>query len=89
MAAIRKEVTVRQQYGLHARPAASFVKLARTFDAEIILEKNGERVDGKSIMGVMMLAVSRGETVYLEADGPDGKCACEQLKSFLENGTAE
>jgi phosphocarrier protein HPr len=89
MAAIRKKVTVRQQYGLHARPAAAFVKLARTFDAEIILEKNGERVDGKSIMGVMMLAVSRGETVYLEADGPDGKCACEQLKSFLENGTAE
>jgi phosphocarrier protein HPr len=89
MAAIRKKVTVRQQYGLHARPAASFVKLARTFDAEIILEKNGERVDGKSIMGVMMLAVSRGETVYLEADGPDGKRACGQLKSFLENGTAE
>jgi phosphocarrier protein HPr len=89
MAAIRKKVTVRQQYGLHARPAASFVKLARTFDAEILLEKNGERVDGKSIMGVMMLAVSRGETVYLEADGPDGKRACEQLKSFLENGTTE
>jgi phosphocarrier protein len=86
---MREKVTVRQQYGLHARPAAAFVKLARTFDAEIILEKNGERVNGKSIMGVMMLAVSRGETVYLEAEGPDGQCACEQLKSFLENGLAE
>ncbi len=89
MAAIRKKVTVRQKYGLHARPAAAFVKLARTFDADIILEKNGERVDGKSIMGVMMLAVSRGETVFLEAEGPDGERACEQLQSFLENGTAE
>jgi len=89
MAATRKKVTVRQKYGLHARPAASFVKLARKFEAEIILEKNSERVDGKSIMGVMMLAISRGETVYLEADGPDGERACEQLKSFLENGTLD
>lgn len=89
MAAIRKKVTVQQKYGLHARPASSFVKLARAFDADIILEKNGERVNGKSIMGVMMLAVSRGETVYLEVDGPDKECACERLKSFLEDGTDE
>ncbi len=89
MATIRKKVTVRQKYGLHARPAASFVKLARKFEADIILEKDGERVDGKSIMGVMMLAVSRGETVFLEASGPDGEHACEQLKSFLENGTVD
>lgn len=65
------------------------MKLARTFNADIILEKNGERVDGKSIMGVMMLAISRGETVYLEANGPDRERACERLQSFLENGTAE
>lgn len=89
MAAIRVEITVRQKYGLHARPAAVFVKLARKFSAEIILEKNGERVNGKSIMGVMMLAVSRGETVYVEADGPDGKDACEQLKAFLEDGSVD
>jgi phosphocarrier protein HPr len=89
MATIRKKVTVRQKYGLHARPAASFVKLARKFETDIILEKDGERVDGKSIMGVMMLAVSRGETVFLEASGPDGEHACEQLKAFLENGTVD
>jgi phosphocarrier protein HPr len=87
MAAVRKEVTVQQKYGLHARPAAVFVKLARKFNADIILEKDGERVDGKSIMGVMMLAVSRGETVYVEADGPEGKEACEQLGVFLEDGS--
>jgi phosphotransferase system HPr (HPr) family protein len=89
MATIRRKVKVRQKYGLHARPAASFVKLARKFETDIILEKNGERVDGKSIMGVMMLAVSRGETVFLEASGPDGEHACEQLKAFLEDGTVD
>ena len=89
MTAVREKVTVRQKYGLHARPAAVFVKLARKFNADIILEKNDERVDGKSIMGVMMLAVSRGETVYVEADGPDGKDACEQLKAFLEDGSVD
>ncbi len=89
MTTVRKEVTVRQKYGLHARPAAVFVKLARKFNAEVILEKDGERVNGKSIMGVMMLAVSRGETVYVEAEGPDGEDACEQLKRFLENGSVD
>ncbi len=82
-------MTVRRKYGLHARPAALFVKLARIFETDIILEKDGERVDGKSIMGVMMLAVSCGETVFLEASGPDAEHACEQLKSFLENGTVD
>lgn len=89
MAAVRREVTVRQEYGLHARPAAVFVRLARNFNANIILEKDGERVDGKSIMGVMMLAVSRGETVYVEANGPDEKEACEQLRAFLEDGSVD
>jgi phosphotransferase system HPr (HPr) family protein len=49
---------------------------------------NGERVNAKSIMGVMMLAVARGETVYLEAEGKDGAKACEQLSAFLEDGSA-
>jgi phosphotransferase system HPr (HPr) family protein len=87
MAALRKEVVVKHKLGLHARPAAAFVKLARKFEADVILEKNGERVNAKSIMGVMMLAVARGETVYLEAEGKDGAKACEQLSAFLEDGS--
>jgi phosphotransferase system HPr (HPr) family protein len=89
MAPIRKKIKVQCDYGLHARPAAAFVKLARTFEAGVILEKNGERVNAKSIMGVMMLAVARGETVYLEADGPDGQAAADRLESFLVNGIPE
>jgi phosphocarrier protein HPr len=89
MVPLRKEIVVRHEYGLHARPAASFVKLARRFKAEIILEKNGERVNGKSIMGVMMLAIARGETVFLEANGPDGEEALRKLESFLANGIVE
>jgi phosphotransferase system HPr (HPr) family protein len=83
---LREEITVRCDYGLHARPAAAFVKLARRYQADLVLEKNGERVNAKSIMGVMMLAVARGETVFLEADGPDGREALADLKRFLENG---
>jgi len=85
----REEITVRCDYGLHARPAAAFVKLARRYRAELVLEKNGERVNAKSIMGVMMLAVARGETVFLEADGPDAGEALAELKRFLENGAPE
>jgi phosphocarrier protein HPr len=86
MAPLRKKIVVRHEYGLHARPAASFVKIARRFEAEITLEKNGERVNAKSIMGVMMLAVARGETVFLEASGPDGRDALKELGAFLANG---
>lgn len=89
MAPLRKKIVVQHEYGLHARPAASFVKLARRFEAEITLEKNGERVNAKSIMGVMMLAVARGETVYLETSGRDARDALKGLESFLENGIIE
>jgi phosphotransferase system HPr (HPr) family protein len=89
MAPLRKKIVVRHVYGLHARPAASFVKLARRFEAEVTLEKNGERVNAKSIMGVMMLAVAKGETVFLEASGPDGQDALKELGAFLENGDIE
>jgi phosphocarrier protein HPr len=86
---LRKKVTLNRELALHARPAAAFVKIARRFDATITLEKNGERVDGKSIMGVMMLAVAHGETVYLETAGPDEKSAGDELQRFLEHAFYE
>ena len=89
MVPLRKKIVVQHEYGLHARPAAAFVKLARRFEAEITLEKNGERVNAKSIMGVMMLAVAKGETVFLEASGADGPDALKELGAFLENGNIE
>jgi phosphotransferase system HPr (HPr) family protein len=83
MTPLRKEIVVKHESGLHARPAATFVKLARRFNSEIVLEKCGERVNAKSIMGVMMLAVACGETVFLETEGPDCAEALEELGTFL------
>ena len=82
----RREVVVKHKLGLHARPAAAFVQLARGFEAEIIVEKNGERVNGKSIMGVLMLAIAHGETIAIEVNGPDASAATAKLTAFLENG---
>ena len=83
---VRQEITVKHKLGLHARPAASFVQLARQFASEIIIEKNGERVNGKSIMGVLMLAIARDEKIFLEAEGADERDAFDKLAAFLGNG---
>jgi phosphocarrier protein HPr len=85
---IRKELTI--EVGLHARPAAVFVKKARRYDSDIRLEKNGgDRVNGKSIMGILTLAAGPGSIVYLEVDGPDeGECFAV-LEDLLINGLKE
>lgn len=88
-AMVRNEITIRHKLGLHARPAAAFVKLARRFAADVHIEKNGERVNGKSIMGVMMLAIGTGETIIVEASGADEAAAVEELTSFLANGATD
>ena len=68
---ISRELTIINKLGLHARAAAKLVKLSSAFDADIDIDKDGQRVNGKSIMGVMMLAASCGSTVTLYAEGPD------------------
>ena len=77
------DVEIVNKLGLHARAAAKFVSLASTFDSEIELEKDGRRVNGKSIMGVMMLAASQGTTVRLIADGSDEDEALRQLADLV------
>jgi phosphocarrier protein HPr len=77
------------KHGLHARPAAEFVKLASGFDADVKISKDGFTVDGKSIMGVMMLAAERGSSIVLSIDGPDECEALEALKGFLESENLE
>ncbi|MEG2248341.1 MAG: HPr family phosphocarrier protein, partial [Akkermansia sp.] len=79
---VTKELTIINKLGIHARPAAQFVKLASKFDADISVEKDGEEVDGKSIMGLMMLAVGHGSKIIVSADGSDeveALCALEDL----------
>ncbi|MBP3037925.1 HPr family phosphocarrier protein [Bacillaceae bacterium Marseille-Q3522] len=80
----RKEATVHLKTGLQARPAALFVQEANRFSSEVYLEKDGKRVNAKSIMGLMSLAISTGSTLTLMADGSDEKEAVEVLSKFIE-----
>ncbi len=75
--------------GLHARPAAQLVKLASGFQAEIEIEKDGMAVNGKSIMGVMMLAAECGSTITLRASGPDEEQAVQALSQLVAEGFGE
>ncbi|MFH1502891.1 MAG: HPr family phosphocarrier protein [Candidatus Eisenbacteria bacterium] len=72
------------KHGLHARPAAEFVKLAGRFEADVKITKDDLTVDGKSIMGVMMLAAERGSQILLRIDGTDEHAALDALVAFLE-----
>ena len=88
---IRKErmVTIQNKYGLHARPAAEFVKLSSRFKATITVEKDGLEVNGKSIMGVMMLAAECGASLTIRADGADAQEAAEGLAGLVGNRFGE
>jgi len=82
-----KEVVIKSAQGLHARPAALFVQLANKFDCEIILRKGNDAVNGKSIMGVLMLAAERGSTLKVSAEGDDAEKAVQELTAFLVNNS--
>ncbi len=82
---IKTELLVENRMGIHARPAAMFVKIASRYEAEIFVEKDGERVNGKSIMGLMMLAAGPGSRLVLEAIGVDASQAIEELTQLLAN----
>jgi phosphocarrier protein len=76
-------VIIRNPYGLHARPAAEFVKLSSQFTSRIKVEKDGLEVNGKSIMGVMMLAAECGSSLRIRADGQDAVEAVEALATLV------
>ena len=78
-----KELTVVNKLGIHARPAALFVKTANRFACDIFVEKDGERVNGKSIMGLMMLAAGPGSKLMVHADGQDASKAIDELEALL------
>ena len=80
---------VRNRLGLHARPAAEFVKLATRFESEVHLSKDGLAVNGKSIMGVLMLAAERGSELVIRGEGRDAAEAVEALRLFVEQGFKE
>ncbi|MBS4190345.1 HPr family phosphocarrier protein [Bacillus sp. FJAT-49705] len=81
---VEKKVEVKLKTGLQARPAALFVQEANRFSSEVFLEKEGKKVNAKSIMGLMSLAVSSGSVVTLIVDGKDEVEAIEELADFIQ-----
>jgi phosphocarrier protein len=79
----KKEFTILNKLGIHARPAAQFVKTANRFKADVFVEKDGEEVDGKSIMGLMMLAAGHGSTILVSANGPDADEALSAIGDLI------
>lgn len=80
---IKKDVVIINKLGLHARAAAKLVSLAAKFDADIHVAKDGRQVNGKSIMGVMMLAASKNSTITLIADGEDEQQALSEMEQLV------
>ncbi|MBB4635349.1 HPr family phosphocarrier protein [Longimicrobium terrae] len=83
------QVTIVNRYGLHARPAAEFVKLANRFQSEVFIGKDDVEVSGKSIMGVMMLAAECGSEVRIRASGDDAREAVDALTQLVQNRFGE
>jgi phosphocarrier protein HPr len=79
-----KELTVVNKLGIHARPAAMFVKTANRFASEIFVEKDGEKINGKSIMGLMMLALGPGSKLILHVRGTDAQAAISELEALVQ-----
>ena len=80
-----KEITIVNRLGLHARPAAMFVRVATRYRAEVWVEKEGENVNGKSIMGLMMLAAGQGSKLQIRCEGPDAEKALSELEELIQS----
>ncbi len=85
----RAEVTIANRLGLHARPSAALTQLATRFSSEVFLSKGTRRVNGKSIMGVMMLAAAQGTVIVVETDGKDEDKALDAIVGLIESGFGE
>ncbi len=85
MALIKKKLTVNNKQGLHARPAALFVQAANRFDSKVTIRRGKEEVNGKSIMGILMLGAEKGASITLEIDGSDAELAIAELERVLNS----
>ena len=81
---LTKEIMIINKSGIHARPAAMFVKIANRFGCDIFVEKDGEKINGKSIMGLMMLAAGPGSKVTLHVKGNDAAAAIAELEGLVQ-----
>ncbi|MBP6785796.1 MAG: HPr family phosphocarrier protein [Verrucomicrobiales bacterium] len=80
------DLTISNEDGLHARPAAKFVKLATRFACDVWVTKDDEEINGKSIMGLMMLAASQGSVIRVTTEGTDAEVALEKLSALVNSG---
>lgn len=80
---ITKQLSILNKLGIHARPAAQFVRVASRFQSDVTVVKDDEAVDGKSIMGIMMLAVGWGATITVKVDGPDEEETLAALEELI------
>lgn len=83
MAQIEKDVVIRNPQGLHARPAAFFVQIALKYDAQLTITKDGESINGKSIMGILMLGAQQNCSIRLAAEGEGAEQMMKELEDFL------
>ncbi|NQT22890.1 MAG: HPr family phosphocarrier protein [Candidatus Omnitrophica bacterium] len=84
---VEKTIVIKNKSGLHARPAALFVQTANKYDSDINVTKGKQRVNGKSIMGILMLAAEKGETITVSANGHDALDAVKELSDLLLSDT--
>ncbi len=83
MPLIRKKLTIKNKQGLHARPAALFVQIANKFDSRIRVRRESEEVNGKSIMGILMLCAEKDTQIIIEAEGHDAHMAILELEKLV------
>jgi phosphocarrier protein HPr len=81
---LKRDMTVVNKLGIHARPAAMFVKVANKFDCDVLVEKDGDVINGKSIMGLMMLAAGPGSRITVVAQGDDAARALDELDALIK-----
>lgn len=86
---LREKLEIVNKLGLHTRAAAAFVKLASQFQSEVKIIKSRKTADGKSIMGILMLAAGQGTKIILEVKGPDQDKAFAELKGLVQGGFGE
>lgn len=80
---IKKKIKIKNVQGLHARPASLFVRLANKFESDVTVRKGSESVNGKSIMGLLVLAANRGSVIEIEISGSDAELTMKALEDFL------
>ncbi len=85
----KRDVEVPNALGLHARAAARFVQVAGRYTAQVRLTREGRTVDGKSLMGILLLAAARGSVLTIESDGPDATAAVDALAALIASGFGE